>query len=118
MSKKASLMNLARPAAVESFIKSGDVPPAIVATQTPAESPRVEVVEPPAQEPAVEVVAPKPVRTRKPVNEFGGGEKKTSFTLDRDLHRQLKVLAIQKDRKLQDLFNEAVQSYLKRHTAA
>lgn len=118
MSKKASLMNLARPAAVESFIKSGDVPAATVATQTPAESPRVEVVEAPAQEPTAEVVVPKLSRSRKPTNELGGGEKKTSFTLDRDLHRQLKVLAIQKDRKLQDLFNEAVQSYLKRHTTA
>ena len=48
----------------------------------------------------------------------GGGGKKTSFSLDRDLHRQLKILAVQKNRKLQELFNDAIHGYLKKNSVA
>jgi len=42
---------------------------------------------------------------------------KTTLRLPKDLHKELKIRAIQQDREMQDVFEEAVRQYLARPAA-
>jgi predicted HicB family RNase H-like nuclease len=46
-----------------------------------------------------------------------GSRKSTSLAVDPELHRRARVYAAQNDRKLQDVFNEALEEYLKKRGA-
>lgn len=124
MSKKPSLMNLTKPTVLDSFIKTGSVEtvdaPAEPAPQEAAAPAVAAAIETPAPETVKEpaAAAPRAARTpRKAKPESGEGEKKTSFTIHKDLHKGLKILAIRQDRELQELVNEALEAYLRKHSS-
>jgi len=115
--KKPSLMTLPKAASLNSFISTGTLEPAL-----PPQAETLAVLErqpeltaPPA--PRIEAPA-NMVRVQASNSATSGGKKKTSFNLDRDLHRQLKIMAVQKSRKLEDLLTEAIKSYLKKNDVA
>lgn len=111
--KRPSLVNMPKFDEIQSFINGDERAAAAVAPPVAAEQ---DVQAAPA--PKAETAAAQPKRVRKAITESAGGGKKTSFMLDRDLHRQLKILAIQQDRQMQDVLEEAIRTHIRKHSGA
>lgn len=113
MHKKPSLVGLKKASDLETFINTGKLSPEAPRAAEPASTGVVVKAPPVAPGPVaptvLKAVSPKTVASNE------AGERKTSFNLDRDLHCQLKILAVKKNRKLQDLLTEAIKSYLKKN---
>jgi len=110
-------MNLTKTSEVETFIARGIVPTMSAGPVDERQGVRPEEAGQSEIKPKAEI-APLKTPAQKALGASGGSVKKTSFTLDRDLHRQLKILAVQNNRKLQELFNDAILSYIKKHSVA
>ena len=68
--------------------------------------------ETPPTEPEPEVKAPKKKSKRSPKRE---GKKVVMTFVDKDTHKQLKLLSIEKEMNMEDLFTESLLLYLEMH---